>query len=107
MKVESAEACGVLGSLLVLGRPFEVHGDPWNPFGILLEIRGVLLETRGILLGCMGNGNLRLLDMVVEKCLFYGVFLKVVFQKHVNHNEKITFRNIRKKKEKNKRINRL
>ena len=37
--------------------------------------------------------------MVVEKCSFYDVFLKVVFKKHVNYNEKVTFRNIRKKNE--------
>ena len=41
--------------------------------------------------------------MVVEKCSFYEVFLKVVFRKHVNYNEKITFRNIRKR-EKNELI---
>ena len=47
----------------------------------------------------MGNGNLSVLDMVVEKCSFYDVFLKVVFKKHVNYNEKVIFRNIRKKNE--------
>ena len=41
------------------------------------------------------------LDMVVEKCSFYDVFLKVVFKKHVNYNEKVTFRNIRKKEKTN------
>ena len=40
--------------------------------------------------------RLGVLDMVVEKCSFCDVFLKVVFRKHVNYNEKITFRNIRK-----------
>ena len=42
--------------------------------------------------------RLGVLDMVVEKCSFYEVFLEVVFKKHVNYNEKVTFRNIRKKK---------
>ena len=37
--------------------------------------------------------------MVVEKCLFYEVFLNAVFKKHVIHYEKVTFRNIRKKNE--------
>jgi hypothetical protein len=32
--------------------------------------------------------RLGVLDMVVEKCSFYDVFLKVVFKKHVNYNEK-------------------
>ena len=41
-------------------------------------------------------------DMVVERCSFYDVFLKVVFKKHVNHNEQIYFRNSRNKKEKEK-----
>ena len=40
-----------------------------------------------------------------RKLLFYEVFLKVVFKKHVNYNEKITFRNIRKKREKRKKTN--
>ena len=35
-------------------------------------------------------------DMVVEKGSFYEVFLEVVFKKHVNYNEKVTFRNPRK-----------
>ena len=42
--------------------------------------------------------RLGVLDMVVEKGSFYDVFLKVVFKKHVNYNEQVTFRNIRKKK---------
>ena len=46
----------------------------------------------------LGVRGLGVLDMVVEKCSFYDVFLKVVFKKHVNYNEKVTFRNIRKKK---------
>ena len=40
--------------------------------------------------------RLGVLDMVVEKCSFYDVFLKVVFRKLVNYNEKVTFRNIQK-----------
>ena len=51
----------------------------------------------------MGNGNLSVLDMVVEKCLFYDVFLKVVFKKHVKYNEKSLFVIFGRKK----RINRL
>ena len=35
--------------------------------------------------------RLGVLDMVVEKCSFCDVFLKVVFKKHVNHNEKSLF----------------
>ena len=62
--------------------------------------RGVLEFTKKVV------KRLGVLDMVVEKCSFYDVFLKLVFRKHVNYNEKITFRNIRKKREK-KRINRL
>ena len=42
--------------------------------------------------------RLGVLDMVVEKCSFYEVFLEVVFKKHVNYNENITFRNPRKEK---------
>ena len=36
--------------------------------------------------------------MVVGLCSFYEVFLKVVFKKVVFYNEKVTFRNIRRKK---------
>ena len=77
MKVESAEACGVLGSLLVLGRPLEVHGNPWNPFGILLEIHGDPWNHFG-LYGqwkpkCFGHGRRK-------KCVLRRVF-KGGFQK--------------------------
>ena len=41
--------------------------------------------------------KLNVLDMVVDKCSFYDVFLKVIFKKHVNYNDKITFRNIRER----------
>ena len=44
--------------------------------------------------------RLGVLDMVVGKCLFCEVFLKVVFKKHVNYNEQIDVRNIRKKQKK-------
>ena len=50
--------------------------------------------------------RLGVLDMVVEKCSFYDVFLKVVFKKHVNYNEQITFRNVRKRETEDP-INRL
>ena len=46
----------------------------------------------------LGVRGLGVLDTVVEKCSFCDVFLKVVFKTHVNYNEKVTFRNIRKKK---------
>ena len=62
-------------------------------------VRGLVWE-----LGVRGLG---VWDMVVEKCSFYDVFLKVVFKKHANYNEKLTFRNIRKKKEKRKKKNEL
>ena len=42
--------------------------------------------------------RLGVLDMVVGKCSFCDVFLKVAFKKHVNYNDKITFRNIRETK---------
>ena len=43
--------------------------------------------------------RLSVLDMVVEKCAFSDVFLKLIFKKHVNHNEQTDLRNIRKPKE--------
>ena len=43
------------------------------------------------------------LDMVVEKCSFYDVFLKVVFKKHVNSNDKSLFV-ISERKKKNELI---
>ena len=42
--------------------------------------------------------RLGVLGMVVEKCSFYDVFLKVVFKKHVNYNEKSLFVISEKKK---------
>ena len=38
--------------------------------------------------------RLCVLDTVVETCSFYEVFLKVVFKKHVNCNERVLFRNV-------------
>ena len=79
--MESLEACWFS----------EDHWKSMATHGILLGSFWRSTETRGILLGCMGNGNLSVLDMVVEKCLFYDVFLKVVFKKHLNYNEKWIF----------------
>ena len=38
-------------------------------------------------------------NIVVEQCSFYEVFLKVVFKKAVNYNEKVDFRKPGRKKE--------
>ena len=56
-----------------------------------------------ILVGGVENHNkkvverLSVLEMVVENWLFYDIFLKVVFKKHVNYNENVAVRNIRRK----------